>query len=1362
MTTPLPNVVNVSKMSLLPFSPSQTFPLSKNIKLKNVSVSPAIQRDFVISALLPLLRSEKAPHFCRQEDVLSSNPTFSVAYDLPSWTDKKTGKLVEGTKTYEGFNSVFDFVPKFRAQRCSYEILVNGSAVSPFLDLEKDCASAEEVESLLAQIPPLVEAALEKILRQPVQVQWWTSSSAETKKFSLHALVREMRCHMRGAKAIAHLVTAELGEFGGLVKANKYEKKEVQTDVVDKKIYTRNRVFRLPLCTKYGKTRVKLPAPFNKVDLFGETGLKVLAGVLAGDKLTEGKTEVLLGQLLYQSTVAFSSRNWEHIQFEEELIAAAGMKKEASSIKSEDCTEEEHQQGLAMWKAFETAVPAFASCLEVDEIGRCSKDGGSSWLQVKLRRVGGCRGCVCARPLNGGHDSQGGFLSIWAGWLSFTCWGSHAKGCNHFTVSPWNGETMKETVVEEWKEEPANERGFFCPLPEGFEYVSDEEDDEEINIYDEDESEEVLVVEAVNVDEAKINSLIDFGDEVEAIEKKKSPTSSPSVINDVEDWLAVYLVPDESSYVKIPDLVTRVNSYFDDVSPEVRGYKPSGSRLRTIPSLTEVIEKKGKVSKKRIDSKQVNVLLGFSLLEQSGDEVEAIEKKKSPTSSPPEQKKKVFVFPTVPDHEVFREEPKVVKRDFKDWADLASVGKAICLSSPMGAGKTRLLLEGCKGKNVVFFAFRCELALEYYTECTKAGLNTILYSHSKGRILMPMDKPAVLVITPDSIPRLDPSNGWRANLIVMDETTFLLNQMGGFIPKKILARLENSKNFETFENPTELIWDMIRKVETVVFADAMITNAHLNVIRQYRRDIVPVVMERTGIKAEATYVEGVNKFRRLLKEKLAEEVMAGRSLSFSSNTKKILVELFEEYKEKKLPVETAGDPEAESANSEQEPKEEKIRVCLITSDGFQTNDEFKPHTYKEAAGWAQLLLTSPKISAGNSYINSEGESVYKVHFGLASPQSTPGEDFVQSLARNRSIEKVYVSVTNRPGCGQVLPSWVQNVDQVKKWALSAKDELTRFGIKFSRFDGEILNSEQATMTFLYMWRRHASQTKEKYLRVIIPLMKRNGMEIKEVVTEEEEEKVNLKEQREIRIRHEVEKLTETNLALSCPAIMSALKIARIAGQIKAGKVSPFSEDELGNGKCKEESRLSKSLAEKAVREQWLKKKKVLDEILTEPVNEPLSADKLQLVRHFEVLAKIENLQSDSEISQVLEEATQNGWLKKPEEIKVILTRVKDAKQNKYDRRHLLKQLKTLEMVQNAEHIKNIHSARQCLPNDFDINRAIGVVLNLDNFAAARGDLKKAALFFKSAGLKVEPETGKVVGNIWQITNEPQLVEQPSG
>lgn len=1344
MTTALPNVVNVSKMSLTPLRPAQTISLPKDSKFKSVSVSPAAQREFILSSLLPRLIQAKPMHPCRLDETLFSNPAFPVAFDLHKKAKNEAGKE-KVVKTYAAYDSPFDFVNTFRRQRNSYEILTNVS-VSPFLDLERDCSTAEEVQTLLARVPPTVEAALAKVLRQPVQVQWWTSSSLSEKKFSLHALVRGVKCSIKCAKAIAFLVAADMGSLGSLVGRKAYfaDEKEISS-VVDRKIYNRNRVFRLPLCSKWGKTRVKLPAEFNTANLFSDTGLCVLRKVLDGEELTETKVEILLGQMLYASTVAFSAREWRNIEFELELVEAAGLKREASCIQSEGCTDEEYRQGLAMWKSFEAAEPTFSSCLEVEEIGRCSKNGGTSWVQVKLRRVGGCRGCICARPLNGGHDSQGGFLSIWSNMLSFTCWGSHAKECNHFNVCPWyGGHTVKRVAVED---EPTNEKGFFSSLPEGYEYATDEEDDEEIDIYDDDECGGETVVEAEKIDEAENNSLIGCLHEVGAIEKKTTPTScKPSFhdkVVDAEDWLAVYLVPDESAYVKLPDLVDRINTHFEGVAPEVRRFKPAGSRSKDLPSLTEVIEKRRKVGRKKIDGKSVAVLHGFSLLPERLHEVGAIEKKITPTSCKRDEKKKPFVLPVVSDQEVYREEASVIIRDFKDWADLASVGKAICLSSPMGAGKTKLLLEGCRGRNAIIFAYRCELAQEYYTECVKAGLNVWLYSHTRGRISMPTDSPAVLVITPDSIARLNPDNGWKANHVVLDEFTFLCNSMGGFIPKKTLACLEKGG---FVENPTELVWDMVRKADSVIFSDAMVTSAHLNIARKHRKDVAPVIMDRKGVKAVCRYIAEINKLCRLLEEKLAEEVAAGRSLSFSSNTKKILIELFEKYKDKKFTV-----------NIEGEQKEETIRVCLITADGFQTNSIFSPLTYKEAAGWAQLLLTSPKISAGNSYINGEGASIYKVHFGVASPQSTPAEDFVQSLARNRSIEEVYVTVTNRPACGQALPNWVKNIDQVKKWAIDEKEDLSKFGIKYSRFDGEILNGEQADMTFLYMLRRHNSRTKEKYLNVMIPLMKRNGMEIKEVIAEEEGEKVNLKEQRETRIRHEVEKLTEVNIGISTPASIAALKIAKIAGQMKAGKVSPCSEEQLTG--CSGEHRLSKGLAEKAVREQWLRKKRVLDEILAEPVpdNERPSADKTQLVTHFEALARIQNIQDDEERTQALEEAKKKGWLKKPEEIKGILTRL-NQKQNSPDNRHLLKQLRTLDVIQNSEHIKNIHSARQCLPPDFDVNRALGAVLDLNNFTASQGDNKKAALFFKTAGLKVEPETGKVVGNIWQIV---QSEEQPA-
>ena len=704
----------------------------------------------------------------------------------------------------------------------------------------------------------------------------------------------------------------------------------------------------------------------------------------------------------------------------------------------------------------------------------------------------------------------------------------------------------------------------------------------------------------------------------------------------------------------------------------------------------------------------------------------AIEKKIIPSSSPTQPKQPKFQLPIVVGTEPFAGAKNLVKRDFKDWEDLSSVGKAICLCSPMGAGKTEMTLEGCRGRNSIIISYRCGLAEETYANLLKRGIDAVLYSDVKGPIRMPLDKPYTLVITPDSFARIDPSAGWAVKHFLLDEFTFAANQQGGFIPGKILKKMER-EGTEPLENPTELIWDMVRKVESVVFVDAMLTNTHLDLITKHRPDIVPVVMDRKGIQARGTYIEGLSKFLRVLKKKLAEEISAGRSLSFCSNTKKILIELFEEY------------------------KNQDIRICLITADGFQTNRDFKPASYKEAAGWAQFLLTSPKISAGNSYVNGEGESNYKVHFGLASPQSTPGEDFVQSLARNRSIKEVYVSVTNRPGCWQSLPVWTQTIEQVREWACKTKEEMSKYGIKFSRFDGEILNGDQADMTFLYMLRKHMSQTKNKYLKVILPLMKRNGMEIVEVITEGEEEKVNLKEQREIRTEHEVEKLAKVNLEEFGPMLQTAREVEIIAKQRKEGKVSPLSkyfEEAAEETKEQEEPEYQ---TDPRLAEELKKKTERLDQLKQEPEADEQEMKALKgeidsLVKEIFFTVR-ENKKQRFLPREVAEEAVKNGWLKKKKVLDEIL--LSEGRSNVESKSELVRQLMTLDIIQRSTYIKNIHSARQCLPAGFNVNKAKGVTLDLSKFATAPEERKKAALFFKAAGLKVQPETGLIVDNIWE-------------
>ena len=107
----------------------------------------------------------------------------------------------------------------------------------------------------------------------------------------------------------------------------------------------------------------------------------------------------------------------------------------------------------------------------------------------------------------------------------------------------------------------------------------------------------------------------------------------------------------------------------------------------------------------------------------------------------------------------------------------------------------------------------------------------------------------------------------------------------------------------------------------------------------------------------------------------------------------------------------------------------------------------------------------------------------------------------------------------------------------------------------------------------------------------------------------------------------------------------------------------------------------------------------------------------------------------------------NGWLKKKKVLDEIL--LSEGRSNVESKSELVRQLMTLDIIQRSTYIKNIHSARQCLPAGFNVNKAKGVTLDLSKFATAPEERKKAALFFKAAGLKVQPETGLIVDNIWE-------------
>ena len=211
----------------------------------------------------------------RRAAALNPPPTFFVAADRLCKQDGKPPSMI---KMYGAFPNVRAFLSDclYRSQwRCFYELIKEGTECKGHFDLEAKGPSREQGEGLLARFLAALQQELRKLWPEALEEQpncfqtlvlSGSRQSKSTWKTSYHVILPYLifQTNYGILKTLANSLSChpEL-QYEGQGKSG-----QEMFSFVDKGIYSKNRVFRLPLCWKLddeSKTPFLLPNNFNTV-----------------------------------------------------------------------------------------------------------------------------------------------------------------------------------------------------------------------------------------------------------------------------------------------------------------------------------------------------------------------------------------------------------------------------------------------------------------------------------------------------------------------------------------------------------------------------------------------------------------------------------------------------------------------------------------------------------------------------------------------------------------------------------------------------------------------------------------------------------------------------------------------------------------------------------------------------------------------------------------------------------------------------------------------------------------------------------------------------------------------------------------
>ena len=180
---------------------------------------------------------------------------IAVARDIPTYTDKTTGKTENAKKTYDWFPSVAWFLTFYESveEKNFYEIIIEGSSLRFFMDIDlsvsefpvlQQIVPAERQEFCVAFVKEVIRKGSDLLCFDQEKVNVYTSIDESGKKYSFHIV---FDCYCDHIKKVHQWCLDIKQKMAASLLLNS----------IDERVYEKNKLFRLLGSTKYGANRVK-------------------------------------------------------------------------------------------------------------------------------------------------------------------------------------------------------------------------------------------------------------------------------------------------------------------------------------------------------------------------------------------------------------------------------------------------------------------------------------------------------------------------------------------------------------------------------------------------------------------------------------------------------------------------------------------------------------------------------------------------------------------------------------------------------------------------------------------------------------------------------------------------------------------------------------------------------------------------------------------------------------------------------------------------------------------------------------------------------------------------------------------------